>query len=148
MGLPTGQAFGYGTALHSRLEAESRKYLRLRTQSQTAVSLYFPGINLLTQLAQAAVLSAGSPLIASGQTTEGALVAFSLYLTMLFGPIQQLSQVFDQFQQASVSVSRIRELLNERPALTVSADAKDPAIVKGPAIQCEGVVYKLSLIHI
>ena len=142
MGLPTGQAFGYGTALQSRLEAESRKYLRLRTQSQTAVSLYFPGINLLTQLAQAAVLSAGSSLIASGQTTEGALVAFSLYLTMFFGPIQQLSQVFDQFQQASVSVSRIRELLNERPALTVSADAKDPAFVKGPAIQCEGVVYK------
>ncbi len=144
MGLPTGQAFGYGAALQTRLENESREYLRLRTHSQTAVSLYFPGINLLTQLAQAAILSAGGALIANGQTTEGALVAFSLYLTMLFGPIQQLSQVFDQFQQASVSVSRIRELLNERPAITSPADAELPAFVKGPAIRYEGVIYKYS----
>lgn len=142
MGLPTGQAFGYGAALQTRLENESREYLRLRTHSQTAVSLYFPGINLLTQLAQAAILSTGGALIASGQTTEGALVAFSLYLTMLFGPIQQLSQVFDQFQQASVSVSRIRELLNERPAITSPGNAEVPTFVKGPAIRCEGVIYK------
>lgn len=141
-GLPTGQAFGYGAALQTRLDKESREYLRLRTHSQTAVSLYFPGINLLTQLAQAAILSAGGALVANGQTTEGALVAFSLYLTMLFGPIQQLSQVFDQFQQASVSVSRIRGLLNERPAVTAPADAALPAFVKGPAIRCEGVKYK------
>ena len=142
MGLPTGQAFGYGAALQTRLDKESREYLRLRTHSQTAVSLYFPSINLLTQLAQAAILSAGGVLIANGQTTEGALVAFSLYLTMLFGPIQQLSQVFDQFQQASVIVSRIRELLNERPAVTAPADAALPTFVKGPAIRCEGVIYK------
>ena len=144
MGLPTGQAFGYGRALQTRLEDESREYLRLRTRSQTAVSLYFPGINLLTQLAQAAILSAGGALVANGQTTEGALVAFSLYLTMLFGPIQQLSQVFDQFQQASVSVSRIRELLNERPAVTAPTDAAVPTFVKGPEIRCEGVTYKYS----
>lgn len=142
MGLPTGQAFGYGAALQTRLDNESREYLRLRTHSQTAVSLYFPGINLLTQLAQAAILSAGGALVANGQTTEGALVAFSLYLTMLFGPIQQLSQVFDQFQQASVSVSRIRELLNERPAVTAPADAALPTFVKGPAIRCASVIYK------
>ncbi|WP_237744717.1 ABC transporter ATP-binding protein [Corynebacterium jeikeium] len=142
MGLPTGQAFGYGAALQTRLDNESREYLRLRTHSQTAVSLYFPGINLLTQLAQAAILSAGGALVANGQTTEGALVAFSLYLTMIFGPIQQLSQVFDQFQQASVSVSRIRELLNERPAVTAPADAALPTFMKGPAIRCAGVIYK------
>ncbi|WP_231913399.1 ABC transporter ATP-binding protein [Corynebacterium jeikeium] len=147
MGLPTGQAFGYGTALQTRLENESREYLRLRIRSQTAVSLYFPGINLLTQLAQAAILSAGGTLVANGQTTEGALVAFSLYLTMLFGPIQQLSQVFDQFQQASVSVSRIRELLNERPAVTAPTNAAVPAFVKGPEIRCEGVVYKYRTIN-
>lgn len=143
-GLPTGQAFGYGSALQHQLEGESHEYLRLRTHSQLAVSLYFPGINLLTQLAQAAVLGTGGALIADGQTTEGALVAFSLYLTMLFGPIQQLSQVFDQFQQASVSASRIRELLSERPAIPAPANATKPAFGKGPAIRCEGVIYKYS----
>ncbi|MBC6795453.1 ABC transporter ATP-binding protein [Corynebacterium sp. LK28] len=142
MGLSTGQAYNYGSTLQGRLDEESRQYLRLRTYSQTAVSLYFPGINLLTQLAQAAVLSAGGTLVAQGQTTEGALVAFSLYLTMLFGPIQQLSQVFDQFQQASVSVSRIRELLNEQPAITAPANPTTPELSAGPAIRCEGVMYK------
>ena len=37
--------------------------------------------------------------IASGRLTTGALIAFVLYLDLFFSPIQQLSQVFDSWQQ-------------------------------------------------
>ena len=43
--------------------------------------------------------------------TAGVLTAFLLYLGMFFTPVQQLSQVFDGYQQASVGLSRIGELL-------------------------------------
>jgi ATP-binding cassette subfamily B protein len=39
------------------------------------------------------------------------LIAFLLYLSIFFTPIQQLSMVFDSYQQAAVALSRIGELL-------------------------------------
>ena len=39
-----------------------------------------------------------------GHLTIGELVAFLFYLTQFFAPIQQLSQVFDAWQQTRVSV--------------------------------------------
>jgi ATP-binding cassette subfamily B protein len=49
--------------------------------------------------------------VAGGDLTPGVLTAFLLYLGMFFTPVQQLSQVFDGYQQARVGLSRIGDLL-------------------------------------
>jgi ATP-binding cassette subfamily B protein len=49
--------------------------------------------------------------VRSGTLTAGALIAYLLYIDMVFAPIQQLSQVFDGYQQATVGLSRIKEML-------------------------------------
>ena len=90
---------------------ESDRYRRLRIRAQGAVATFFPGINLIAELTTAAVLFVGATQVAEGATTAGVLIAFTLYLGMLFGPIQQLSQVFDGYQQASVGLTRISDLL-------------------------------------
>ena len=54
--------------------------------------------------------------------TVGTLMAFVLYLDSFFTPIQQLSQVFDSYQQAQVGLGRIGELL-DTPTSTPAADA-------------------------
>jgi ATP-binding cassette subfamily B protein len=41
----------------------------------------------------------------------GVLTAFLLYLGLFFAPVQQLSQVFDGYQQARIGLSRIGDLL-------------------------------------
>ena len=54
-----------------------------------------------------------------------------LYLDMFFSPIQQLSQVFDSWQQTRVSVDRISELMRLE-TLTPDAGAPvDPGAVRG-----------------
>jgi ATP-binding cassette subfamily B protein len=50
-------------------------------------------------------------MVASGHLTTGALIAFILYVDLFFSPIQQLSQVFDSWQQTRISVGRIAELM-------------------------------------
>lgn len=90
---------------------ESDRYRRLRIRAQGAVATFFPGINLIAELTTAAVLFVGANQVAEGATTAGVLIAFTLYLGMLFGPIQQLSQVFDGYQQARVGLTRISDLL-------------------------------------
>ena len=96
---------------------ESDRYRRLRIRAQGAVATFFPGINLIAELTTAAVLFVGATQVAEGATTAGVLIAFTLYLGMLFGPIQQLSQVFDGYQQARVGLTRISDLLATEAAV-------------------------------
>ena len=46
-----------------------------------------------------------------GTIAAGTVIAFLLYLDQFFAPIQQLSQVFDQWQQAVASMTKINELM-------------------------------------
>ena len=96
---------------------QSDRYRRLRIRAQAAVSVFFPGINLVAELTTAAVLFVGATQVAEGTTTAGVLIAFTLYLGMMFGPIQQLSQVFDGYQQARVGLTRISDLLGTEPTV-------------------------------
>lgn len=96
---------------------QSDRYRRLRIRAQAAVSVFFPGINLIAELTTAAVLFVGATQVAEGATTAGVLIAFTLYLGMMFGPIQQLSQVFDGYQQARVGLTRISDLLGTEPTV-------------------------------
>ncbi|CAM5681508.1 ABC transporter ATP-binding protein OS=Streptomyces tendae OX=1932 GN=GUR47_08640 PE=4 SV=1 [Streptomyces tendae] len=78
-------------------------------------------MQLLSSAAAAAVLVVGGGRIDDATLTTGALVAYLLYIDLFFAPVQQLSQVFDGYQQASVSLGRIQELLRE-PTSTRAAD--------------------------
>ena len=86
-------------------------YLRARLRAQRLVSLYFPFIEFLSDVAAVVVLGFGSVLIARGSLSTGELIAFLLYLDLFFNPIQQLSQTFDSYQQAGASMAQINELM-------------------------------------
>jgi ATP-binding cassette subfamily B protein len=76
--------------------------------------VYFPLVEFLSTAVTAVVLGYGAALIADGSLTTGALVAFVLYLGQVFWPIQQLSQVFETYQQAKAAMTKIRDLLTTR----------------------------------
>jgi len=70
------------------------------------------------------VLGVGAGMIHHRQLTPGALIAFVLYIDLFFSPIQQLSQVFDSWQQTTISVARIGELMRT-DTLTPQPDDPD-----------------------
>jgi ATP-binding cassette subfamily B protein len=92
--------------------ARSDAYRRARLRAQRCIATYFPFVALLSDLAHAAVLGVGASRLAAGTVTAGVLTAFLLYLDLFFAPVQQLSQIFDGYQQAAVGLRRIRELLD------------------------------------
>ena len=116
-GLRTAQMHRMEDRVNNTFEREAEEYRRLRVNSQTAVSIYFPGLTALSEIAQALVLGLGAWQVARGQLSPGVLVAFVLYMGLMFGPIQQLSQIFDSYQQAAVGFRRIRELLATTPSV-------------------------------
>ncbi|MGW3424535.1 ABC transporter ATP-binding protein [Streptomyces phaeochromogenes] len=120
-GLRILQAFRREGAGGKRFAEGSDSYRQARIRGQWLISIYFPFVQLLSSVAAAAVLIVGAGRVDAGTLTTGALVAYLLYIDLFFAPVQQLSQVFDGYQQATVSLGRIQELLQE-PTSTKAAD--------------------------
>ncbi|MEU0244553.1 ABC transporter ATP-binding protein [Streptomyces sp. NPDC006235] len=120
-GLRIVQAFRRERDGGRRFAGHSDSYRQARIRGQWLISVYFPFVQLLSSVAAAAVLIVGGARVDNGTLAIGSLVAYLLYIDLFFAPVQQLSQVFDGYQQASVSLGRIQELLQE-PTSTKSAD--------------------------
>ncbi len=76
-------------------------------------------------------LVVGAGRIEDDTLTAGALVAYLLYIELFFAPVQQLSQVFDGYQQAAVSLRRIQELLREESSTPAAASPREVAALRG-----------------
>ncbi len=87
------------------------RYLDARIRTQVLQAIYFPFILFLATCGDAIVLGLGSALVHDGTIAAGTVIAFLLYLDQFFAPMQQLSQVFDQWQQAVASMTKINELM-------------------------------------
>ena len=115
----------------ARFARRSRDYLGARLRAQKLVALYFPFVELLSGLAGAVVIAGGAAFVRNGSLSPGELIAFLLYLNLFFTPIQQLSQVFDTYQQARVALSRITELLSEPSSVPEAEHPVDPGRLRG-----------------
>ncbi|MFD5092351.1 ABC transporter ATP-binding protein [Amycolatopsis thailandensis] len=110
-GLRVAQAYTREERTAEKFASRSDEYRRSRLRAQRLVATYFPFAAMLSGLAEVVVLIVGANRVAAGTLSAGVLVAFLLYLGQFFSPIQQLSSVFDGYQQARVGLSRIGDLL-------------------------------------
>ncbi|WP_246586382.1 ABC transporter ATP-binding protein [Streptomyces yatensis] len=130
-GLRIVQAFRRERSGRERFAARSDAYRQARLRGQRLISVYFPFVQLLSSVASALVLIVGAGRVGDGTLTAGALVAYLLYIDLFFAPVQQLSQVFDGYQQASVSLGRIQELLREPTTTPVADDPREVRTTRG-----------------
>lgn len=126
-GLRTSQAYRREPYAALRFEERADSYRRARLRAQVAISIYFPLISLMSDFVLAAVILVGANQVAQGTTSSGTLIAFVLYLGLLFGPIQQLSQVFDGYQQARIGLRRISDLLGTKSTIESASIDRDHA---------------------
>ncbi len=121
-GLRVTQAFRREGTNQDRFASLSDGYRTSRIRAQKYIALYFPFVQTLSTVASALVLVVAVGQVKSGALQVGALIAYLLYIDMVFAPIQQLSQVFDTYQQASVGLSRIKDLLRLRTTVPPAAN--------------------------
>jgi len=130
-GLRTAQAYrreGRNQEIFANL---SLNYRRSRLRAQRYIAIYFPLIQLMSTVAGALILFVAAGEVHSRVLTAGGLIAYLLYIDLLFSPVQQLSQVFDGYQQAAVGLSRISTLLREPTSTPVAGAPVDPGRVRG-----------------
>jgi ATP-binding cassette subfamily B protein len=139
-GVRVTQAFSRRDVSEARFVGLSLSYRDARLRSMQLIAIYFPFLQLLSVLAKAATLGFGATQVASGRVSAGVLIAFLLYLDHFFTPIQQLSMVFDQWIQARVSLTRVRELLSTQTLTPEAVSPRDPGTITGD-IRFEGVHF-------
>ncbi|WP_410670467.1 ABC transporter ATP-binding protein [Amycolatopsis sp. cmx-4-68] len=122
-GLRVAQAYTREDRSAEAFASRSDDYRRSRLRAQRYVATYFPLVALLSDLATTTVLVAGANRVSAGTLSAGVLLAFLLYLQQFFSPIQQLSSVFDGYQQARVGLNRIGDLLRTPTSVPAAENA-------------------------
>ena len=140
-GVRVAQAYGRQDRNITDFREVSKGHLDARMRAQRLVATYFPFVEMLSEVAAAVVLGVGAGLVGDGGLSSGELVAFLLYLNLLFAPIQQLSQVFDTYKQARASVTQIGQLLATTPSVVEPEAAVDPGPLHG-AIRFQDVRFR------
>ncbi len=72
-------------------------------------------IQYVSKITTALILFIGAQSVIAGSMTVGELIAFNMIASQVVQPILRLSQLWQDFQQVQVSVSRLGDILNAPP---------------------------------
>ncbi len=139
-GLRVAQAYRREQVNSDRFAGLSGAYRVSRLRAQRLIALYFPFVQALSTIGGAIVLFAAAGQISSGAITVGSLIAYLLWVDSLFSPVQQMSQVFDGYQQANVGLQRIKGLLQTPTSTPPAANPVRPGRLRG-AIELRDVHF-------
>ena len=104
-------------------------------------AVYSGASELIGIAGQAFILAIGGAMVLRGSLTLGTLVAFLLYLTQFFAPIQQLVQVHNAYQRGQAALFYLRAVLELQPSVLERPGAAQLPPVTG-AIALEGVTFR------
>ena len=142
-GLRTAQAYRREGRNQQHFAALSDRYRRSRLRAQRYIALYFPFVQLLSTVAGALILFVAAGEVHSKTLTAGGLIAYLLYIDLLFSPVQQLSQVFDGYNQAAVGLRRIKDLLRRTTSTPAAAHPQTAGRPRGQ-IEFRAVRFRYS----
>jgi subfamily B ATP-binding cassette protein HlyB/CyaB len=76
------------------------------------------GVSLVSKLVTAAILWKGTGLVLENELTVGALIAFNMLSGQVSSPILRLAQLWNDFQQVGISMSRLGDIFNAPTEVT------------------------------
>ncbi|MBS3816137.1 MAG: ABC transporter ATP-binding protein [Candidatus Thermoplasmatota archaeon] len=109
----------------------SWKNLKANLKAATYFSLLFPIMTLSKVFGEALVLGYGGWGVVHGTVTLGVLIAFMDYVRRFFGPLADMSQVYNTYQSAGASLDRIYEYISEESPIKEPEDPEAPEKIEG-----------------
>ena len=73
------------------------------------------GVTLISKLVTAIIMWVGATLVVDNRLTVGELIAFNMLAGQVSNPILRLAQLWNDFQQVGISMSRLGDILNATP---------------------------------
>ncbi|MGH7617696.1 MAG: ABC transporter ATP-binding protein [Gemmatimonadaceae bacterium] len=148
-GMRVVQLFGREADEARRFEALNKGHLDANLSSITYYALYYPAIEILTSIALASLIVAGSHRVELGTLTVGTVAAFLQLVRRFFQPIQDLSDKFNTLQQAMAASERVFRLLDEPGGIDATAVAERTfGRRRGVTVEFDDVWFAYDLGHI
>jgi ATP-binding cassette subfamily B protein len=117
-GMSVVQIFGREEEEGRRFREINRRHMQANIRSVWYYSVFFPVVELLTAVSIGLLVWWGSVKVLEHQITVGNVVAFIMYINMLFRPIRELADKFNTLQMGMVSSERVMRLLDLKETIT------------------------------
>jgi ATP-binding cassette subfamily B protein len=130
-GMRVVQSFTREPTSHASFRGVNERYRDANYETVVLNGLYFPAVDVLSSVGMAILLGYGGALVIGGSLTVGTLLAFTLYLSNFFDPVQQLSQLYNTFLSATAALDRIIGVLDEEPEIVDAPDARELPRIDG-----------------
>jgi len=111
------RAFAQEEAQIAAFERSNREYIRRGLRLVQLMGMLWPTLEFILGLAMVIVLFVGGHQVLSHRISVGNFTAFMTYLLMLTWPIIAVGWVVNLFERGTASVTRIQELLDEKPSI-------------------------------
>ena len=122
---------------YAREEQEYKKFKEINALHRDAhirsnwyYSIFFPVVEIISAISIGLLVWYGSKSILNNQVSPGVVVAFIMYVNMLFTPIRQLADKFNTLQMGMVGAERIFNVLDTQEK-TVNIGQKTLSQMKG-----------------
>ena len=110
-GVRVVRAFGREKFERDRFEAQNSKYTECWISLTRTLSDFWAVGDFTSCLQILLVVVLGTVSCVNGNLTAGEFVSFSLYNTMLIGPVRRLGRIISEMSKAGVSIDRLGEVL-------------------------------------
>ncbi|MBP6390991.1 MAG: ABC transporter ATP-binding protein [Flavobacteriales bacterium] len=117
-GMAIVQAFGREEQEYKKFQAINREHRAAHIRSVLAYSIFFPFVEILAALSLAFLVWWGVRDVMSGVATFGDILAYILFINMLYRPIRQLADRFNILQMGMVGSERVFGLLDTEARIT------------------------------
>jgi ABC-type multidrug transport system fused ATPase/permease subunit len=125
------KAFGRESLEDARLGEVSHATVEAALNARRVKSLLSPIVSVVVALCTAVVLWRGASLILRDVMTVGVLTVFLAYLNKFFKPVQNLAKNTNAIAQATVSLERIKRILDTDEVIKNRIDARTLVTAKG-----------------
>jgi ATP-binding cassette subfamily B protein len=116
-GMSVIQVFSREEEELKKFKAINREHAAAHIRSVWHYSIFLPVVEILSAVSLGLLIWLGSDGVMDGRFTVGNLIAFTMYVNMLFRPIRTLADRFNTLQMGMVSSERVFKLLDETDAL-------------------------------
>jgi ABC-type multidrug transport system fused ATPase/permease subunit len=139
-GMRVVQAFNRQSANDRHFREVNAHYRAANHVTVVTNGLYFPFVDFLSTASTAVVLGYGGYRYFDGSIQIGTLLAFMLYLSNFFDPVQQLSQLYNTFLSAVAALDKIMDVMDEAPEVEDAPNARPLPQIEG-RVAFEGVRF-------
>ncbi len=111
-GIETLKTMAVEPQMQRKWEEQLAKYINASFSSQNLNNIANQIAGFISKMATLLIIWFGAHLVINGELSVGQLIAFNMFAGRVSGPILKLVQLWQDFQQAGISVQRLGDILN------------------------------------